>query len=323
MSKIKIISPYFGKLPSYINLWSQSIDKNTDIDFYLITDDLDADFYKPKNLHVIYMTFEELSQRLSYKLGIKREISAYKLCDLKPTYGKLFDDFLSNSDYWGYCDIDLVFGNIRKFLEEIDFTKYDKILDLGHFSLIKNNPTMNSLYCEKLLGKRLFDEVKRSDVIKVFDEMMLLGNGGFNGIVLEKGLKLYINRISYCDLVEGCISFQDINNHDRKNCYFYHSSSGLKCNYKVDEKWVVEDILYVHFQKREICNDANVSSDKFYLSEFGVEQTIPKFENFTSNFVTFPEYVRMKKKKIVTKRALQFRELIFGKLKALLGLERY
>lgn len=314
MSRIKIISPYFGKLPNYINLWSQSLSKNSDIEFYLVTDDLDTDFYKPNNLTIVYMTFDELRKRLSCKLGIKREISAYKLCDLKPTYGDLFDDLLSDCDYWGYCDVDLVFGNIREFLEKINIGKYDKIFDLGHFSIIKNNKRMKSLYREELFGKKLFDKVRRSDVIKVFDEM-LLGDGGFNGIVLEKGLQLYINRIMYCDLVEGCVSFQDINKYERKNCYFHHSSNGLKCNYNIAESFFVENILYVHFQKREIHNATNLSSDLFYLSELGVSQTKPDFNQFASNFDIFSEYLLIKKKKLFIKRLIQAKELVLGKLK--------
>ena len=42
--------------------------------------------------------------------------SPYKLCDYKPVYGLIFDEDLQDYDFWGHCDVDLIFGDIRKFI---------------------------------------------------------------------------------------------------------------------------------------------------------------------------------------------------------------
>ena len=56
--------------------------------------------------------------------------SPYKLCDFKPAYGEIFNEFISSFDYWGYCDVDLIWGNIRKFLSNDLLDKeYDKIFE--------------------------------------------------------------------------------------------------------------------------------------------------------------------------------------------------
>ena len=37
----------------------------------------------------------------------------YKLCDFKPAYGFIFGEYLKEYDYWGHCDIDIVWGDLR------------------------------------------------------------------------------------------------------------------------------------------------------------------------------------------------------------------
>ena len=48
-------------------------------------------------------------------------------------------------DFWGYCDIDLIFGNIRKFITDDILDKYDKILSRGHFTLFRNKDSINTI----------------------------------------------------------------------------------------------------------------------------------------------------------------------------------
>lgn len=38
--------------------------------------------------------------------------SAKKLCDLRPIYGEIFRKYLVGYDYWGYGDIDVIYGNL-------------------------------------------------------------------------------------------------------------------------------------------------------------------------------------------------------------------
>ena len=40
--KIVMILPYFGKLPNYFDLWLQSAEKNSTIDWLIYTDDFTA-----------------------------------------------------------------------------------------------------------------------------------------------------------------------------------------------------------------------------------------------------------------------------------------
>lgn len=67
----------------------------------------------PYNVEVIYKTLEELKDLFEKKLSIRIEnLQPYKLCDFRPSYGLVFEEYLESYDYWGFCDIDLIWGNL-------------------------------------------------------------------------------------------------------------------------------------------------------------------------------------------------------------------
>jgi hypothetical protein len=76
--------------------------------------------YGGPNLHVEYLTLTEFSDRVYQRLNVKITFTDswyYKMCDFKPTLAFLFPELSSNSTYkfWGYADLDVVWGNITKF----------------------------------------------------------------------------------------------------------------------------------------------------------------------------------------------------------------
>jgi hypothetical protein len=88
----------------------------------------------------------------SEKLGIPLHIEhPYKLCDLKPSYGIIFSEYLNGYDFWGYGDLDLVYGNIRKFITSDILKEYDIVSNhpdfiTGHFCILRNTPFINELF---------------------------------------------------------------------------------------------------------------------------------------------------------------------------------
>ena len=139
LPKICLILPYFGKLPSYWDGFIDSCADNKDIDFLIVTDCITADAPStPSNICIKHMTWPQMQAKLKSELaqlGYRKVCISwpYKLCDYKPTYGYLFEEDLRGYDYWGYIDCDLVFGNIRKFLQKIDFGQYDRVFRLYRF----------------------------------------------------------------------------------------------------------------------------------------------------------------------------------------------
>ena len=111
--RVAVILPYFGKFPNYFTLYLYSCSFNPKIDFLIFTDILYEDQY-PDNVKFITLSFKELQETAQYKLGFRIELSnPYKLCDLRPAYGVVFADYIKGYDYWGYGDIDVIYGDLQ------------------------------------------------------------------------------------------------------------------------------------------------------------------------------------------------------------------
>lgn len=146
MKKCAIVIPYFGtEWPIWFPLYLYSLGKNKDIlDVYFITNILPPS-YAPDNAKFQICNFKEYSKKVSEKLNIQFvPESPYKLCDLKPFLPIIHADQLTQYDYVGFGDLDLIYGNLSKWLNKVGENKtvisthIDRIS--GHFVLLKNTP---------------------------------------------------------------------------------------------------------------------------------------------------------------------------------------
>lgn len=148
---IIILAVHFGKMPWYFEYFIHSCKYNSTIDFCIITDDI---YLKPlpKNVRVIFKTLADFSNLSTQKLGLEISLRhSYKICDFKPTFGLLFSDLIKNYDFWGQCDIDVIFGKIRNFfdddlLEKFDFINVRHDYTTGCFYMFRNNSLMNNIF---------------------------------------------------------------------------------------------------------------------------------------------------------------------------------
>lgn len=106
----------------------------------------------PENVTILKNSLQGLRKKLEHELKIEISLKyPYKLCDFKPAYGTLFHEELIGYDFWGYCDIDLVFGQIRHFFTEAILNEYD-VLSIredylaGYLTLFRNDDLINNLY---------------------------------------------------------------------------------------------------------------------------------------------------------------------------------
>jgi len=149
--KICVISVWFGQWPSYFPYFLKTCVSNKFIDWIIVSDQ-EIQGGASENLSFIKMTKQSFVETASKKLGFDINLkSPYKLCDFKPAFGKIFEDLLSPYQYWGYCDIDLVFGDIKKHFdilmdEEPDIISGYHNFMAGPFSLYHNSPAINNLF---------------------------------------------------------------------------------------------------------------------------------------------------------------------------------
>jgi Family of unknown function (DUF6625) len=150
-TRIRLINVYFGKWPSYFNIFLHSCQLNPSVSFLFISDN-SRPLEAPPNTHFISLTLSEFNALATRCLGFNTHITeAYKVCDLKPAFGLLFKDELTEFDFWGHIDIDLVLGNIRHFLTDsllsgLDVLSAKKEYLVGHFTLYRNTLSVNTLY---------------------------------------------------------------------------------------------------------------------------------------------------------------------------------
>ena len=148
---ITLMICYFGNFPTWFNIFLETCKHNSTVRFIIFTDNK----VQCSNLpNVTYKNFslDKFNSLASEKLGLSINISKpYKLCDFKPAYGIIFEDYLKDADFWGHCDVDLIFGDIRSFITSRILSKYDVITArkeyvVGHFTLYRNTNIVNRMY---------------------------------------------------------------------------------------------------------------------------------------------------------------------------------
>lgn len=179
---IGIIICYYGEWPWYFEYFLHSCKFNPSVDFLIITDQK-YDRLMPSNVKIFYRTLDELNEMSSSVLGFRVNImTSYKLCDFKPVFGLLFSDLLNAYDFWGQSDIDVIYGNIRKFVTDRMLEKYDFInvrhdYTTGCFYLFRNNDFLNNIFKKSKDFKKVLSESKHY----CFDECNFAHNQLTNG----------------------------------------------------------------------------------------------------------------------------------------------
>lgn len=172
MKSIVIIFPYFGILPAQYKMWHASALKNPTVDFMFFTD---ADVKPAKNIIVnkmLFSDFQHLAQKaFDFPIVLDRP---YKLCEYKQAYGYILQDYIKDYDFWGFGDLDLVYGDIRSFITEEVLT-HKFLLGWGHLTLLHNDEETNKYFMEKVDGYQYYKDAFSTSKITFFDEY------GYNG----------------------------------------------------------------------------------------------------------------------------------------------
>ena len=142
---------YFGEIwPPWFMHFLRSCERNSFLHWKIFTNISPCE--APNNVEFIPFSAEEFKTLAEEKLGIKPTFTdPYKVCDFRITFGKLFEDHLKGYDYWGHGDIDLVYGNLEKFIAPLFPYQYD-VISLaynrltGHLGFLRNTPAIVNSY---------------------------------------------------------------------------------------------------------------------------------------------------------------------------------
>lgn len=263
MKKCCLIIPYFGKFPNYFELFLKTCQYNANFDWLIFTDDRTSYPY-PGNVHVIYMTFSEICERIQSKFDFQINLDhPYKLCDFRPTYGYIFEDYLNDYAFWGECDVDTLMGDLNHFLPDKFMNEYDKIFCLGHLTIYRNTIGNNRTFMSSYHGFKVYRKFLSSPDSFAFDEE---GNeGNINRIFKEGGKKVFekdlslnfeIRRTHFIRTIHiegsninGYSSFK----HEKYVDALYLWNNGkIERYYKNNGNLIREEFPYMHLQKRNM-----------------------------------------------------------------------
>lgn len=251
---VTLILPYFGILPNYFSLWIKSAHKCENISFLVCGDNLPQEG-QDKNIHFVCKSFEWIKQRIDTVLGFKCTLNKpYKLCDYKPAYGLIFSEYLTHTEYWGYCDPDLIFGTkVEECIQEAIAQNSDKIYKYGHLTLYRNNTVINSVFMKhSQVEKITYRDVYSMNYVAHFDEGYIIRD-------LFKDYKVY-DRNDFSDISFWKYCFSSSGYENFKQIYEYND--GQLILHYIDEYGEHRTIerIYIHLQKRKMELDNEIGS---------------------------------------------------------------
>lgn len=296
MKTIAIILPYFGDFPNYFDKFITSCKFNPTINWIIYTDN-NPQISMPKNITIIQTTFNEFRNRFRDVLGDDIVLDRpYKLCDYKVTYGEVLSDDIKEFDFWGYCDCDLVFGDLRSFLTDEILENFDKLFTRGHFTLFRNHDDVNTRYKNVTLnGETVCEKIFRSETCYMFDEW---GKCGISNYYLHNGIPQY-DQLLMDDIIFEKRSFYTTKSsngrrgpyHDEdmkaelygrykkmKNIAYFYDKGKFFRTYISCGELKHEEVMYVHFQKRKLENCEHCETFVVVPNKFIEKSDMPDYK---------------------------------------------
>lgn len=283
--KTVLLQPYFGNFPVWMDLFLYSCSKNKEVDFVFFTDCRPTTIQESySNISFKNISFQDYCNLVSKKLGIDfRPESPYKLCDLKPFLGIIHWEIISQYDCWGYCDIDLVFGDLTILLEKMKSfdlisTHTDRLS--GHFTLMKTKSKFTRA-CFKIRNwkKKLMVQehlcLDESALTKVVSGFMFYKDRVYAKFVRKRSSRIKNLYIKTTDFINSVIRDKRISYveyyttplPDYSSRYIYEIQTGKVINYKNGT-----ELPYLHFlffKKTPYLDITDYWKDCFYHLQQG------------------------------------------------------
>jgi hypothetical protein len=248
---ICVVVPYFGRLPAMFPLWLASCSRNPDVTWLLLTDDRTPYAYPP-NVRVEYMTFAAMRKIFAERLQLPILLeNGWDFCRFRPAFGHVLADRFAGFRWWGYCDLDVIFGTLRTFLTDEVLDAHDKILWLGHLSLYRNEPAINAAYRgESTDGEILYERAFVKGNVSCFDEI------GINRIMERQGRRIY-KGVVFADFAQRSFLFRRLHLPEGADPtsgrqIFTWEDGRLLRHFLTPEGTGSEELLYIHFCRRRM-----------------------------------------------------------------------
>lgn len=272
-NKYSALCCYFGTWPSHFQFWLDSCSHNEVITFILITDIPIDEYEVPQNVKIIKNSFADIQAKVKSKFpALKVSLNTpYKLCCFKAAYGYIFEDIFKDFEYWGFYDIDTIWGDICRFIPENENNYFIKIFPCGHLTFIRNDEVNCKAYklVNEMIDSEVLPQIYKGHRIHhyeyvfthpecfYFDEL-----GGLEPLYKLYG-DVYYGVADFADLYPGKPDFREIRNNTKTYIYRHTKEGQLFHIYRSGFKIKEEQISYLHASKRRLKICAERSADFF------------------------------------------------------------
>lgn len=280
MNRFAVVVPYFGEFKPSAALFLNSCNRNPEIDWYIYTDcKVPENVVLGENIRWIETTLQDVHHLAETKLNRLVCLDrVYKLCDLKAFYGIIFQDDLAGYAYWGFGDVDVVYGRIVPYLERINYYAYDKINWMGHLCFVRNTPQCTQAVLHSVPGTIEAGEVLRREDNVGYDER------DYNLKCRACGMKIYTGKWA----ADIDIYYWRMRCVDLKTFHYLLNTKDIRYapkNYarqmfalidgRVYRVYVrhhavhFEEFAYIHFRREVTIRLGNLNEDTFIFSRDG------------------------------------------------------
>lgn len=280
-NKACVIITYFGQLDETVDIFMQSCKNNPEFTWLIFSDCRYEN--APHNVKFIDTTLEKLKGLIQDKLNMKVSLERpYKMCDFRPAYGIIFEDYLGEYDFWGYGDMDVIYGDLSKFITDDIMDRNDKIYICGHLSFVRNNEECNNAYKAETKNSASFKDVFTDSKSWIFDEYR-----GLNEKLVSRKHNIY----SRIDFVDIDLAYKRLRRTDKKTInrvfpkYLFKSELPQNHNYQIfiwenckayqvyfDKKGVIHklEVSYIHYRKKIGCCKNDFTAGRYLITNEGI-----------------------------------------------------
>jgi Family of unknown function (DUF6625) len=244
---VLILAVFFGPLPPWFPLWLESCRRNPDFDWLVVADADCSGYDRPPNVRFRRMTLAEFGARMSDALGIEAPaLTPYKVCDFRPAFWALLDGDDAICEFWGHCDLDVIFGDLRRFITPEILARHDKIFTLGHLTLYRNGDFANRMFQKPHPGLD-WRAVLTDPRPRGFDEHI-----GVGLLWRAHRARLFKDESLVADIDPALARFERVApfRNDRDQLFFCNRGRVFRIFWRRGRKYA-EEFLYIHFQKRK------------------------------------------------------------------------
>ncbi len=143
--RVKLLSAWFGPKPPWYSLFVEQMKRFQMVDWECV-----PPFDGPHSEQADWMN-KLVTERLGVACRKGAGVDDNSVCDLRPAYGEIFADKYEGYDWWGWCDLDMLFGDMDKLLQwiclpEVNVVTFKREYLSGCLTLLRNTPFLKRVY---------------------------------------------------------------------------------------------------------------------------------------------------------------------------------